>query len=282
MNTINHAVSAVFDALLYPLELLGRPAALILVSAVFGVLALLLFKRISWQKGIRAAKDKIWAGMIEIRIYQDDLRVASKAIVKVLARNFVYLGLNFLPFVPLSVPFAFVVAQCVVRYGFAPVEVRATTEHVSPGSGTLLSIELESAHGELARGLAIEYPPGVEPISPLVRAHGRAFQEVVARAPGAHAIAITLPNGARETKFLVAGTPERRMQGERGKGFLDALLWPAEDALDASSPFARIAFTYPDSRLGWFPGGAGGVLLVFLVASMLAGALAIKPLKVQI
>lgn len=282
MNAINHAVSAVFDALLYPLELLGRPAALIFVSAVFGVLALLLFKRISWQKGIRAAKDKIWAGMIEIRIYQDDLRVASKAIAKVLGRNVVYLGLNLLPFVPLSVPFAFVVAQCVVRYGFAPVEVHAATERVAPGTGTLLTIELEGDHGELARGLSIQYPAGVEPISPLVRAHGRAFQEVVARAPGAHSIAITLPDGSHETKLLVAGTAERRMQGERGKGFFDALLWPAEDALASDSPFARIAFTYPDSKLGWFPGGAGGVLIVFLVASMVAGALAIKPLKVQI
>ncbi|MFO1010901.1 MAG: hypothetical protein U1F29_12625 [Planctomycetota bacterium] len=282
MNSINHAVSATFDALLYPLELFGRPAALILLSAVFGVLALLVFKRISWQKGIRTAKDKIWAGMIEIRLYQDDLRVASKAILKVLGRNVAYLALNLLPFVPLSLPFAFVVAQCVVRYGFAPVEVRAAGEHVAPGAGTLITIELESAHAELARGLAIEYPPGVEPISPLVRVHGRAFQEVVARAPGAYTIAVTLPDGTRETKALVAGTAERRMQGERGKGFFSALLWPAEDALDANSPFSRIAFAYPDSRLGWFPGGAEGVLLVFVVASLLAGVLAIKPLKVQI
>jgi hypothetical protein len=30
------------------------------------------------------------------------------------------------------------------------------------------------------------------------------------------------------------------------------------------------------------PSGAGGIVIVFLVASMLLGALAIKPLKVQI
>ena len=35
MNTINHAVSRVFDVLLWPLDQLGRPAALIVASAVF-------------------------------------------------------------------------------------------------------------------------------------------------------------------------------------------------------------------------------------------------------
>ena len=282
MNLVNGIANALFGLLDGPVRWFGPLPTLVLVSGVFGVLALIAFKHLSFQKRIKATKDRIKAHLIEIRIYQDDLGIVGKAILKVLGRNVAYLALNLLPFVPLSLPFAFVVAQCVVRYGFAPVEVRAAGEHVAPGAGTLITIELESAHAELARGLAIEYPPGVEPISPLVRVHGRAFQEVVARAPGAYTIAVTLPDGTRETKALVAGTAERRMQGERGKGFFSALLWPAEDALDANSPFSRIAFAYPDSRLGWFPGGAEGVLLVFVVASLLAGVLAIKPLKVQI
>lgn len=282
MNAINHAVTAVFDVLLWPLELLGRPAALVLASAVFGVLALFVFKHVSWQKGIRAAKDRIQAGLIEIRIYQDDLRVASKAIVKVLMRNFVYLGLNLLPFVPLSIPFAFVLAQFVVRYGFAPVDVHSGPTPIVAGQGTLIEVVLEREHERDVAGLSIEYPAGVEAVSPLVRAGGRAFQEVVARAPGRHEIVVRLEGGARETKLLFAGEAGRVMQGERGSGVFHALLWPAEDAFAGDSPFERITFAYPDSEFGWLPGGIGGVLLVFLVASMAAGALAIKPLKVQI
>lgn len=282
MNTLNHAVSRVFDVLLWPLDQLGRPAALILASAVFGVLALFLFKQVSFQKAIRAAKDRIQAGLIEIRIYQDDLRVASKAIAKVLFRNLAYLGLNLLPFVPLSVPFAFVLAQFVVRYGFAPVEVHEGPAPVVAGQGTMIEVELASGREEAVSGLSIEYAAGIEPISPLVRVNGRAFQEIVARSPGRHEIVVTLADGARATKLLFAGDGARAMQGERGTGVFHALLWPAEDALAGDSPIARIAFQYPDARLGWLPGGTGGVLLVFFVASMLGGALAIKPLKVQI
>ena len=86
-----------------------------------------------------------------------------------------------------------------------------------------------------------------------------------------------------KTKLLVAGDePSRHMQPYRGRGFLDALLWPAEPTFSGESPFASISFTYPDRDLGWLPGGILGILIVFFVSSMIFGALALKPLKVQI
>jgi hypothetical protein len=52
--------------------------------------------------------------------------------------------------------------------------------------------------------------------------------------------------------------------------------------LPAGSPFAEVSFEYPERDLAWLPGGEVGILVVFFVASMLFGAAAIKPLKVQI
>lgn len=284
MNAINHALNTAFDALLWPLDQLGRPTALLLASAIAGVFALLLFKQLSFQKRIRAVKDRIQAHLIEIRIYQDDLRITARAIAKVLTRNFQYLGLNLLPFIPLSLPFAIVLAQLVVRYGFGPVPVAA--EHAQPlaGATTLVRIELERESAQLAAGLRLELPTGVEARSPLVRlaSEGVAYQEVLVRAAGEHELVATLADGTRETKRLPAGVRVRALQPERAKGVFHALLWPAEDALASDSPFASISATQPDSELGWLPGGPGGVVLVFLVASLVAGALAIKPLKVTI
>lgn len=288
MNVVNHAVTAVFDALLWPLELLGRPAALAIASAVFGVLALLAFRYVSFQRAIRAVKGRITGHLIEVRIYQDDLRVASRAIGKVLLRNLQYLAINLVPLAVLALPFAFVLAQLVVRFAFAPLPVDARAASGVAGKGTLIEVELERDRAELASGLVVRYPDGVEPVSPLVRipSQGRAFQEVRATRAGSHELVFALGDGTQVTKRLVAGDPgargERRMQGERGKGFFHALLWPAEDAFERDSPFARVAFAYPDAKLGWLPGGTGGVLLVFLVVSMAAGALAMKPLGVQV
>lgn len=284
MNAINHAFDTGFDALLWPLDQLGRPVALVLASAVAGVLALLLFKQVSFQKRIRAVKDRIQAHLIEIRIYQDDLRITARAIAKVLARNFQYLALNLVPFIPLSLPFAIVLAQLVVRYGFDPVPVTGEQAQPLPGTATLVRIELERESASLASSLRLELPPGVEARSPLVRlaSEGVAYQEVLVRAAGVHELVVTLANGTRETKQLAAGVHVRTSQPERAKGLVHALLWPAEDALAPGSPFASISATLPDSRLGWLPGGPGGVVLVFLVASLVAGALAVKPLKVTI
>jgi hypothetical protein len=118
MNALNRAVTQAFDVLLWPFERLGVAWSLILVSGLFGIAALFLFKHVSAQRRIRYVKDRIKGHLIEIRIWQDDLGIVAKSTGKVLLRNFQYLGLNLLPFIPLSIPFVFVLAQLVVRYSY--------------------------------------------------------------------------------------------------------------------------------------------------------------------
>ena len=285
MDALNRFFTVTFDALLTPLELAGSITSLVIVSAVFGVLALVAFKHISWQKGIRSVKDKIKGHMIAIRIYQDDLAIVGRSIGGVLVRNFQYLGLNFGPFLPLAIPFVFVVAQMVVRYGFEPVAVHTSTEGLLAGAGTLVEVSLDPEHKEQAGGMRLELPDGVRALSPLVRSgrEGRAFVELAAMQPGAHELVFVLPDGTRETKLLVAGLRAlRSMQPERVKSPWAAMLWPAEPTFASDSPFERIHFVYPERSMGWFPDGPVGVLLIFVVASMGAGFALLKPLGVQI
>lgn len=285
MNALNHVVNAVFDALLWPLEKLGRGPALVITAGIFGVLALVAFKHLSRQKAIARVKDRIKAHLIEIRIWADDPRIVFTAIGKVLWANLRYLALNLLPFVPLSIPFTFVIAQCVVRYAFDPVPVRATSEHRLAGQGTTLRVALKPGSATSVSGLQVRFPEGLELVSPLVRipSEGLAFQEFHATRAGTFEIELALADGTRVTKEFVAGDVQpRRFQPDRASGFWSAWLWPAEDAFEAASPFQRVHVDYPDSDIGWLPSGPGGVLLVFVISSMLFGALAIKPLKVEI
>jgi len=286
MNAVNALVTSLFNVLLTPLEALGREVALILVSGFFGVFALFIFKFISNQKGIAYAKDKIKGHLIEIRIYQDDMWVVTKAIGKIIARNAQYVSYNMLPFVPLAIPFVFVIAQFATRYGFEPLPVQTIEQHALAGSGTVVQVELGKGHEADVRGLTIEYPDFIHPLTKLpVRAPsaGRAFQEIIATAPGAGQITFTLPDGTSVKKDIVAGAnAPRLMQPERVQGFFLSLLWPAEDAFDKGSSFARIHFVYPDSKLRWMPDGVFGVLVTFLVASMVFAVAVMKPLKVQI
>ncbi|MAG64010.1 hypothetical protein CMO84_10870 [Candidatus Woesearchaeota archaeon] len=285
MNALNHAANSIFDLLLTPLEAIGEEFAMIVVSGVFGVLALLVFKHISSQKGIKAAKDKIKGHMIEIRIYQDDLVLVSKAIGKVLLRNLQYVGLNFGPFIPLSIPFAFVIAQMVVRYGFVPMPVQEDYTQLLANEGLTIKVELTEGFERQATDLEIVLPDGIEAVSPVVAVpkKGYAYQEIVATRSGEFDLKFIL-GGTESIKKLAAGdvTP-RVLQPERVSSFLSAVLWPAEDTFPEESHIARVSFVYPESDLGWLPGsGPMGVILVFLVASMAFGVAALKPLGVTI
>lgn len=293
MNTFNSAVTSFFDAVLTPLEWLSHTAALIVVSGIFGVLALLVFKRISWQAGIKAAKDRIKGHMIEIRLYQDDLRVVAVAVGKIVLLNLKYLGLNFGPILPLAIPFGFLSAQFVVRYAYQPLPVESRDVEPLAGAGTLLEIELAGGHREEVRDLTVTLPSGLKAVSPLVRvpSEGKAYQEFVAVEPGRHEIAIEV-GGIRETKLVFAGKDAprwmqpRRVSNSNWFKVTDPdhwpVLWPAESGLASSSPIRAIAIAYPVRPLKWWPDGESGILLGIVAASMLIGAFALKPLGVQI
>jgi hypothetical protein len=285
MDAVNRGLTRFFDLVLAPLEALGPEVALLVVSALFGVLALLVFKHISYQKGIRAAKDKIKGHMIAIRIWQDDPRIVGRSIGGVLLRNLQYLGYNLLPFVPLAIPFVFVLAQFVVRYAYAPLPVRTPQARQLAGAGPTLEVRLRPGHEAEIAGLELRWPDFLAPTGERpVRSPGagRAFQEFVATGPGRGEIELLLADGTRATKEVVAGEAEARtLQPERASGWA-RVLWPAEDGFSSDSPFAEVRFAYPDAPLRFLPDGIAGVLLGFLVASIVAALAVMKPLRVEI
>jgi hypothetical protein len=92
-----------------------------------------------------------------------------------------------------------------------------------------------------------------------------------------------LADGTREFKLLAAGDVQAPMlQPERVRSFWLSFMWPAEDRFPADSPFSRISIQYPDGELAWLPDGAGGIVIVFILASMVFGFAMLKPLGVEI
>jgi hypothetical protein len=266
---------------------MGVELALILVSGLFGIVALLIFKQVSWQKGIKSVKDRIKGDMIAIRIYQDDLAVVGGSVVKVFLRNFQYLSLNFLPILPLMAPFVLVMAQLAVRYSFAPIPVTdpAAAAAMLAGEGTMIDVAMKPGREAEVAGMRMHLPIGLKAMSPLVRneVDGIAMQEVIATQAGELEIELEFPDGRRAVKRIVTGDdPARTMQPERVAGFWLAWLWPAEDRFDADSPVAHVKFTYPDRELRFLPDGLGAVIIIFFVASMVFGAAVLKPLGIQI
>lgn len=287
MDALHRSLTRLLDQILSPLERVGVEFTILLVGAVFGVFALLVFKYISPQRAIANTKNRIKGHLIEVRLYQDNLKLVTRAIGKVLVQNLRYLGLNILPFIPLTLPFVLIASQLVTRYGFDPVPVVEPQSAHLAGHGVTVTVEW--APEEFDGDFEIQPTEGLVPLSPmvLIRSQGRAFQEFAPTHEGLHEFQIKA-GVAQVTKRLWAGVPEVlaepriAIQPVRVRGWA-RWLWPAEAGLPEVPRLKMIEFAYPERDQGWLPGrGPAGVLLWFVLASFVGGLLAIKPLKVQI
>jgi hypothetical protein len=257
----NDLSSAVFDVLLAPF---GHGPAwfdLLVWPVVAGVLALVVYKHLSNQKGIERAKSRIATHLYEIRLFRHDPLVVLASTGRIFFRNAIYLGHNLLPLAVLLVPMLAVLAQLEANYAFDPVPV---------GTVELLEVRLDPKSGVSPRDVRLEVPPGVALDAPPVRTpDGEIFWRLRAEAPGDHVLALTA-GGERLTKTWAVGGAHRKVPQKRTKTW-EAFLYPGEPALGGGSPVHTIALTYPERDLGWLPGGEFGILATFFGLSLLAG-----------
>jgi hypothetical protein len=261
MATWNAAASAAFDALLAPF---GHGPAwfdLLLWSVAAGVFALLVYKRLSNQRGIARAKNGIQVHLYEIRLFRHDPLSVLRSTARVLAQNAVYLGHNLLPMAVLLVPMLAVLAQLEANYAFDPVPV---------GSVDLLRVRLDPEAAVSPREVRLALPAGVALDAPPVRTpDGEIFWRLRAEAAGDHVLELQVGSDTF-TKTWAVGGEHRKVPLKRTKSW-EAFLYPGEPALARSSPLHTIALAYPERDLGLLPGGELGILATFFGLSLLAG-----------
>lgn len=268
MQTINGALNFLFDILL--LEFLGLPKfwELAGISMLFGFIALIVFKKISNQEKIRAAKDKIMGHLLEVILYKDDVRVVAKAQVQVMRHNLAYLGHNSIPMVVLIIPFIFVVMNLDPRYRFSPFE---------PGEEAIITatlrddVEFDGLDVSLTapEGVTVEVGPVRAPSASTVDWRLRADRE------GTFELGVNV-NGETVTKRLVVGEDVKMLAPKReGGNIIYKLANPGEELLPASSPIETIALSYKRGQTIPMLGIDMHWLVVFLIVSLIF-AFAIK------
>lgn len=264
MQAINGAFNFVFDILL--LEFLGLPKfwGLAFLSILFGLVALLAFKKISNQKAIRAAKDRIWGHLMEIILYKDDVRVVATAQFKVMRYNLAYLGHNSIPMIALVIPFVFVVMNLDPRLRYSPID---------PGQEAIVTATLRENVSFDGLDVALDAPDGVAVEAGPVRAADARTVDWRVRADDAGIYELSLRvNDATETKRLVVGESVKMLAPKRegGNPFLE-LANPGEPVLAGTSPFEKIAVNYARGQTIPVFGIDMHWVLVFLLVSLAFG-----------
>lgn len=272
MATLNSLLRQLFDLLLSPFAGLPSVVPVTAISVVVGVAMLWVYKKTSNQQKIEDVKQQIFASVFEIRLFNDNLPAIFRAQGDIFRRIPRYLSLSFVPLAWMLLPMVLLIAQLQFHYGY---------QGLQPGQPVLLKATLkpgaslpQDAAGAL--DVALSAPEGlkVEAGPVWVPALREVSWRLAAERPGSYQL--TLKAGSESlTKTAVSSEKNLRRSPIRvGGAVLDQLLYPAEDPIPATSPFAEVKLDYPEAEvnlLGWHTHW----LIAFFVLSLVA-AFALK------
>ncbi|PWU10425.1 MAG: hypothetical protein C5B51_04290 [Terriglobia bacterium] len=247
----------------------GPPA---LSLAVFAVLAgsgmIWAFRKTSDQAKLQAVKRKLYAYLLELRVYSDEPSITWRTQVSLLRANLRYLGLALRPAVWIAAPLALLMIHLESFYSRQPLAL---------DSDTVVTMRLRSPVDGAAPDLTL--PPGVELTAPPVRIVSRS--EISWRIRPRQAVSgelqfrlggqtVSMPIEARRDAHFIPG---RRVNSAL------AVLWHPDSPRVAASAVDWIDVRYPDSAISVF-GLEINWIVWFLIVAMLAGLALKKPMKV--
>ena len=126
MAVVNTVLNGLFDLLMFPFRALDAWWGMVAISLLTGLLMLAVFRLTSNQAGIRAAKDRIKAHLLEMRLFKDNFRVSFGAQRQILAANWRYIGYSAKPLLVMIVPLVLILIQLNFWFGYEPLAVGQT------------------------------------------------------------------------------------------------------------------------------------------------------------
>jgi hypothetical protein len=258
VTLVHQTLQAVFALLLAPAAWFGAETGLAGISAVTGILLLIGFRAVSRPKAIRAAKRKVQAQLLAIRIFRDDLGVVLRSQVRLFPALGRYMGNMVVPFLLLLLPFAILFGHLDARYGtraLRPGETAIVTAAGAINGSSLMGWSLEASNGIAVETRGVQVPERNE-ISWRIRAIE----------PGNHEIAL-VAGERRVTKPVSVGSgtsAPRRMRAS-----FDSIFFASnEPPIPRASGLDRIEIRLPGRSYTRF--GLHWIVIFLLVSSTVA------------
>lgn len=239
MPVLIHAVTAAADVLLAPLGRLPPFAGLAIASLITAAVALIVIKRTSDQTRIRAAKDGMYGALLEMRLFNDDLRAIMRAQVDVFRFNARYLRAALAPIVWLIVPLALFLSQLETFYEY---------QGLSLHEPALVTAHVRTDAALAGRSATLVVPAGIHADAPAVwfPATGDLVWRIVPVAPTVAFVTVRTSTEEFAKTVVVSDGVGRRSPVRLATGDWSAILeHPSEMPLPDSSPFDRITVDYP-------------------------------------
>jgi uncharacterized membrane protein (DUF106 family) len=272
VTVVNAMLDRLFDLLLRPLRPLPVLLSLAVVSLVTAVAILFVVRATSNQRELEAVKRQMYADLLEMRLFNDDLHGMWRAQWSMLRHNGRYLRLSLVPALWTLVPLALVLTQLQFHFGYAEVGVGepVLVTAVLKSRGDVQDVSLELPSGVRLEGAAIRFP-----------ALQQVVWRVVADSSGEFVLGVRARGATYEKTLCISGGLARRSPVRPAQRLLDQLRYPSETPLPDSASLASIGVAYADRPIdvvGWqVPWIAAYLALSFAFALALK-----KPLRVTI
>ena len=259
---LNAIANAFGHVLLAPVSVLPGWLSITLVSAVTGVILLVVFKHTSNQRAIKRARDRIKENLLAIKLFKDEPRVAVRSLAAIFASAGALLALSLAPMAVMCIPVVLTLAQLSLWYQARPLKV---------GEETVLSLAMDDRSNAPLADVQLEPASALAvTVGPVrVRSERLVVWKVQALQAGYHRLALRV-GGQRIEKELAVGEGFLRVSPRRPqRRWLDAIENPAEASFPRCCGVRSIEIEYP-RRAGWASGSDSWVIYWFVV-SMAAG-----------
>jgi len=229
------------------------------ISAVMGVILLILWKYTSNQDAIGRVKDNIKANLLAMRLFKDSISVTLKAQGRVFKGAVGLLFHAIRPLLVVIVPICLIMAQMALWYQARPL---------LPGEEALVVMQLNGDVDSAWPDVRIASMPAADVTIDQTRAfiERQIYWKIKARGIGLDNIVFQVA-GRQVEKELAIGKGFMRVSLQRpGWHLSDVLLHPSEKPFEPDSVVQSISIKYPDrlSRTS----GTGWWLIYFFIASM--------------
>lgn len=248
---LNGGMNVLFTLLRGPISALPAWLSLTIISAVLGVILLILFKYTSNQAAIGRVRDKIKARLLAMKLFKDNVPVVLKSQIQVFAAAIMLLIYSIPPMLVMIIPFCLVLGQLGRWYQARPLSVNEPA---------VVKVQLSGAENQpLSSVLLVPTKVAEVMVGPVrVPSKQQVYWKFQPTQPGIHHLQFNVA-GIQVRKELSVGSGLMPVSIKRPSlTFIEVIEHPTEHPFNQTSPIQSISIDYPDrypSFLGfglWF------------------------------
>ncbi len=270
---LNTAMNAVGENMLAPLMTMPGWQSNAIVSAIAGVLLMLLFKYTSNQSAIGRVRDSIKAHMLVLKLFKDSIAVTLQAQGTIFKGAFLLIFYALRPMLVMILPVSLLLSQLSLFYQARPL---------LPGEEAIVTIQLADDIGDDWPDVkvALMDTAAISIDKTIVYGKNQILWKIRAEVPGISYIIFQVDNESVGKELAIGDGFMKTSIMKPGPKLGDLLLHPWETPFAADSVVQSITIEYPDrisktSGTDWWIG-------YFFVVSMIAAVIFIPIFKVRI